>query len=182
MGRSRLRHIAPFFEYSSQVERSTLTPERSVTRAALHLSLCSRKWPRDRHPMVTAPRQTRTLSSWKEIAAYLGKGVRTVQRWEQEFGLPVRRPNSTMKGVVAATPEELDDWLKSRWRKRPDTRGNGEKNGHINAAQSLRAERRDVMDQLLDSMRTLRAECEALADTAATSRRIRRGGAKADIR
>src|SRR3984885_4315700 len=32
------------------------------------------------------------LSSWKDIARYLGKGVRTVQRWERHLGLPVRRP------------------------------------------------------------------------------------------
>jgi hypothetical protein len=31
-----------------------------------------------------------TLTSWKEIGQYLGKGVRTVQRWEQQMGLPVR--------------------------------------------------------------------------------------------
>jgi hypothetical protein len=31
------------------------------------------------------------LNGWKEIAAYLGRSVRTVQRWEKDFGLPVRR-------------------------------------------------------------------------------------------
>ena len=31
------------------------------------------------------------LDSWKEIAAYLRKGLRTVQRWERTEGLPVRR-------------------------------------------------------------------------------------------
>ena len=31
------------------------------------------------------------LDSWKEIAAYLGRGIRTVQRWEREEGLPVHR-------------------------------------------------------------------------------------------
>ena len=31
----------------------------------------------------------KVFSSWKEIAAYLGKGVRTVQRWEAVLGLPV---------------------------------------------------------------------------------------------
>lgn len=52
------------------------------------------------------------LSSWKEIAAYLGKGVRTVQRWEQQFGLPVRRPNAKSH-VIFAIPTELDAWIKS---------------------------------------------------------------------
>lgn len=52
------------------------------------------------------------LSSWKEIASYLGKGVRTVQRWERELGLPVRRPKPNEKQIVLAFPEELDAWLK----------------------------------------------------------------------
>jgi DNA-binding transcriptional regulator YiaG len=41
------------------------------------------------------------LSSWKDIAQYLGKGVRTVQRWERHLGLPVRRPTgATQKSAV----------------------------------------------------------------------------------
>ena len=51
------------------------------------------------------------LSSWKEIAAYLGKGVRTVQRWERELHLPVRRPVAHNKRIVIALPEELDQWI-----------------------------------------------------------------------
>jgi len=31
------------------------------------------------------------LDGWKEISNYLGKGVRTAQRYEQELGLPIRR-------------------------------------------------------------------------------------------
>lgn len=51
-----------------------------------------------------------TLTSWKEIAAYLGKGVRTVQRWEQRFGLPVRRPSANSH-IIFALPSELDAWV-----------------------------------------------------------------------
>jgi hypothetical protein len=50
------------------------------------------------------------LSSWKEIAAFFGKGVRTVQRWERELNLPVRRPNSD-KQIVFAKAQELEGWL-----------------------------------------------------------------------
>jgi hypothetical protein len=53
------------------------------------------------------------FTSWKEIAAYLGKGVRTVQRWETQLGLPVRRPQKHNKGFVLALPEEIDEWLRS---------------------------------------------------------------------
>jgi hypothetical protein len=50
------------------------------------------------------------LSSWKEIAAFFGKGVRTVQRWEQELNLPVRRPNGD-KQIIFAKVLELEGWL-----------------------------------------------------------------------
>jgi hypothetical protein len=50
------------------------------------------------------------LTSWKEIAVYLSKGVRTVQRWERELGLPVRRPAQS-RHIVLATTLELDEWV-----------------------------------------------------------------------
>jgi hypothetical protein len=53
----------------------------------------------------------RIFSSWKEIAAFLGKGVRTVQRWEKTLGLPVRRPNGTASNVVVATENDLRRWM-----------------------------------------------------------------------
>jgi hypothetical protein len=52
------------------------------------------------------------LGSWKEIARYLGKGVRTVQRWERQSALPVHRPSGSRKGVVLAFPAELDKWAR----------------------------------------------------------------------
>lgn len=58
--------------------------------------------------------QSSALTSWKEIAQYLGKGVRTVQRWEQTCGLPIRRPDGKVKGIVLAVPHEIDAWLQSR--------------------------------------------------------------------
>ena len=53
------------------------------------------------------------LNSWKEIAAYLGRSVRTVQRMEVELGLPIRRPKGHARSSVMAIPSELDQWLKS---------------------------------------------------------------------
>jgi hypothetical protein len=59
--------------------------------------------------------ESNTLQSWKEIAAYLKRGVRTAQRWEQTAGLPVRRPrHNGDKSPVFAFPEEIDSWLHSR--------------------------------------------------------------------
>ena len=54
------------------------------------------------------------LDSWKEIAAYLGRGVRTVQRWEREEGLPIHRLAHAERGSVFADPAELTDWWESR--------------------------------------------------------------------
>ena len=50
------------------------------------------------------------MTTWKEIASYLGKSVRTVQRWEH-LGLPIRRPNARIRSAVVTTSEELDGWL-----------------------------------------------------------------------
>jgi hypothetical protein len=54
------------------------------------------------------------LSSWKEIASFLGKGVRTVQRWESCLSLPVHRPSGS-KGVVLAYPAEINAWCQKQW-------------------------------------------------------------------
>ena len=51
------------------------------------------------------------LSGWKEIANYLGKGVRTVQRYELQLALPVRRPAGRSRGAVIAMKDDLDAWV-----------------------------------------------------------------------
>jgi hypothetical protein len=58
----------------------------------------------------------KVLTSWKEIAQYFGKGVRTVQRWEAAFGLPIRRPQSENHSAIIAIPEELDAWVMNHTR------------------------------------------------------------------
>jgi tetratricopeptide (TPR) repeat protein len=54
------------------------------------------------------------LNSWKEIAAYLGRDARTVQRWEKNEGLPVHRYWHEAQASVYAIPAELDEWLSRR--------------------------------------------------------------------
>lgn len=51
------------------------------------------------------------LESWKEIATYLGRDVRTAIRWERERGLPVHRVPGGRRQAVYAFREELDAWL-----------------------------------------------------------------------
>lgn len=54
------------------------------------------------------------LESWKQIAAYLQRDVRTVQRWEKREGLPVRRHQHERLSSVSADTAELDAWLEGR--------------------------------------------------------------------
>jgi len=56
--------------------------------------------------MSSGPRQ---LTSWKEIAHYLGVNIRTAQRWERERGLPVRRVPGARSRVSTDTAT-LDVW------------------------------------------------------------------------
>lgn len=54
------------------------------------------------------------LDSWKSIAEFLGRDVRSVQRWERERGLPVHRVPGERGGGVFAYTDELNGWLHSR--------------------------------------------------------------------
>lgn len=58
--------------------------------------------------------RTGVLSGWKDIANYLGKAVRTVQRYEYELGLPVHRPSGKLCGSVIAAKSDLDAWVTAR--------------------------------------------------------------------
>jgi TolB-like protein/Flp pilus assembly protein TadD len=54
------------------------------------------------------------LDSWKEIAAFLNRGVRTVQRWEATEGLPVHRHQHRQLGSVYALKSEVSAWWETR--------------------------------------------------------------------
>jgi TolB-like protein/Tfp pilus assembly protein PilF len=54
------------------------------------------------------------LDSWKEIAAYLGRDVTTVQRWEKSEGMPVHRHVHDKRSSVYALSSELNAWRRSR--------------------------------------------------------------------
>ena len=63
-------------------------------------------------PLREAPETQ--LDSWKEIAAYLGRDVTTVQRWERREGMPIHRHVHDKRGSVYALAPELDAWLQTR--------------------------------------------------------------------
>ena len=52
------------------------------------------------------------MTSWKEIASYLGVAIRSAQMWERQRGLPVRRlPGG--RGRVSVTVGEIETWKHS---------------------------------------------------------------------
>ena len=57
---------------------------------------------------------TERLDSWKEIANFFRREVRTVQLWEKNEGLPVRRHHHKKLGSVYAYRRELEGWWASR--------------------------------------------------------------------
>jgi TolB-like protein/Tfp pilus assembly protein PilF len=58
--------------------------------------------------------QSDHLDSWKEIASYLNREVRTLQRWEKRENLPVHRHRHDTLGSVYAYKSELDAWRRQR--------------------------------------------------------------------
>lgn len=111
------------------------------------------------------------LTSWKEIANFMGKGVRTVQRWEATLGLPVIRPSDSRSGIVMARPSDLEAWLvNGRQRSHNNSDGRGKTDDEVRATfsecvQELRryqAEVRTLCDQMMAVRQTLRTEVDRL--------------------
>jgi len=67
-----------------------------------------------------SPTATR-LDSWKDIAHYLNRSVRTVQRWEMLEAMPVHRHCHGTGGSVYAYKQEVDAWRSSRSQKKRPT-------------------------------------------------------------
>ena len=71
--------------------------------------------PPDRESHLTAglPSSGR-LDSWNGTAAYLKRDVQTVQRWELNEGLPIRRHRHSTGAVMFGYMAELGAWLDNR--------------------------------------------------------------------
>jgi TolB-like protein len=65
-------------------------------------------------PQLRADDASNRLNSWKEIAVYLSRDVRTVQRWEKREELPVHRHLHEKAGSVYAFKSEIDRWWSNR--------------------------------------------------------------------
>src|SRR5579859_5142662 len=70
--------------------------------------------PRTTPASSSPPDESDRLDSWKEIASYLGREVRTVQGWEKNEGLPIHRHQHARQGSVYAFKSELDAWKQAR--------------------------------------------------------------------
>lgn len=103
------------------------------------------------------------LSGWKDIAQYMRKGVRTVQRYERELALPIRRPCGGSKGGVIATRVEIDAWVKTCALQKEFEFSRPTKKDAMMATDQLR--------QQLQEMRRLRQEAAQLLSEVAESRK-----------
>jgi predicted DNA-binding transcriptional regulator AlpA len=115
------------------------------------------------------------LSSWKDIARYLGKGVRTVQRWERHLGLPVRRPiGAAQKSAVLLYRGDVDAWLATRFSARALEKNGTQRNQSsrsarstlregIRTARELRTANQALTEQISASIRLLAQRCDLLA-------------------
>jgi len=62
------------------------------------------------HP-PSGPHHLSRIDSWKAIADYFGRSVRTVMRWERDRNLPVHHVPGGSTRTVYALVEELDAWM-----------------------------------------------------------------------
>jgi hypothetical protein len=97
--------------------RSTRAPGAELYGAALwRFQNVQRKRREQGQVSLLLEQETEPLDSWKEIAAYLNRNVRTVQRWEKREGLPIHRHVHEKASSVSACKKEIDAWQKQRSR------------------------------------------------------------------
>lgn len=128
---------------------------------------------------MNLPEESAVLSSWKDIARYMGKGVRTVQRWEHHLGLPVRRPNgASHKSAVLLDRGDLEAWLATRFSARstvkdlaakgcePSESARNSLKESIRTARTLRNANYALTQELSESIRQLAERCDRLSNHA----------------
>jgi hypothetical protein len=122
-------------------------------------------------------RQQSVLCSWKEIAAHTGKGVRTLQRWEREHGLPVRRPRKTqgVKSAVMINVDDLNTWLSENFvahvpaaPKVPMTRIHPTLQGYLHCPMTENSDwiaaNEQFMDEVSAATQSLASQCDHLLE------------------
>jgi len=127
---------------------------------------------RENDMTATIPEESTVLSSWKDIARYMGKGVRTVQRWERHLGLPVRRPTGAAhKSAVLLDRSDVDAWMATRFSLRaprkeemdlPAGSARSDLREGIRTARELRHANHALAEQISQSIRMLTERCDLL--------------------
>jgi predicted metal-dependent hydrolase len=130
----------------------------------------------------------RVLHSWKEIATYMGRGVRTIQRYEARLGLPVRRPSGAPRSAVLAFTNEIDQWLaqsptrvESSQPPRESKRASGHNHIFVQSLYDkavLSHQRADAMQKRMEAMQTLVAQLTVRMQTGMERRKKMRTLAK----
>jgi hypothetical protein len=96
------RVFAPKFPYQPRARAFRPSPGPALTKSLNCIPLI----------LMSPESNSRILmSSWKEIADYLGCDVRTCLRWEGTRGLPVHRLSGAPRSRIFAYKDELDRWL-----------------------------------------------------------------------
>jgi hypothetical protein len=94
------------------------------------------------------------LNSWKEIANYLGRGVRTVQRWEK-IGLPVRRLGAGSRAPVIGYANDIDQWMQRAGAQGLPASASAEHRGDLHESILRARELREQMVELRLSQRVV---------------------------
>jgi TolB-like protein len=119
------------------------------------------------------------LDSWKAIAVYLNRSVRTVRRWERDEGLPVHRHVHRTLGTIYAHRSELDAWQLAAHRA-PAPSSEPAKSIAVLPFQNLSvdAENEYFADGLTEEITITLSKLRALRVTSRTSSRTVRNSAK----
>jgi tetratricopeptide (TPR) repeat protein/TolB-like protein len=99
------------------------------------------------------------LDSWKEIASYLRREVRTVQLWEKKEGLPVHRHFHQHLGSVFAFRSEIESWRREVSRTRSSAKITSQSVHH-----NHKANRIAICVPPLENL-SARAECQPFCNT-----------------
>jgi hypothetical protein len=51
--------------------------------------------------------------TWRKVSEYAGRGIRTLQRWERDYGFPIHRPDPKNRSSVVASKREIDAWFRN---------------------------------------------------------------------
>jgi len=88
-------------------EPATVEGQGTLESAGIHLAFRPGSMPSDES-------SGQLLEAWKDIAAYLRRDIRTVQRWEKSLNLPIHRFQNSRSGPVFTYKRELDAWRDKR--------------------------------------------------------------------